>query len=100
MSKLFIKLVSSILLCWLLGISPVQAADICRQIEGHQVCIVKIERSAKNYWQYKATAKIDGKEKPVASYDCRERSITDLDGNISLFRSRLDSQLVCSLYRR
>ena len=99
MSKSLIKLLILVLLCWSLVIFPAQA-DFCRQIDRHRVCILKIERSAKNYWQYQATASVDGIEKPAASYDCRERLITDLDGNLSLFRSRLDSQLICSLYRR
>ena len=99
MFEFFIKLICPILLCWSIAILPA-SADFCRQVDGHQICILSIKRSAKNYWQYQATASIDGIEKPTASYDCRERSITDLDGNQSLFRSRLDSQLICSLYRR
>ncbi len=99
MAKSFIKLCGAILSCWLLVIYPARA-EFCRQVDGHQICILNIKRSAKNYWQYQATAKIDGIEKPTASYDCRSRSITDLDGNQSLFRSRLDSKLICSLYRR
>jgi hypothetical protein len=80
-------------------ILPAQA-DFCRQFDGHQICFRKIERTAKNYWQYQAIASIDGIEKPFASYDCRDRSITDADGNMSSFRSRLDGKLICSLYRR
>jgi hypothetical protein len=99
MSKSLIKLFSVILLCWLAAILPAKA-NFCRQIDGHQICILKIERSAKNYWQYQAMASIDGIEKPLASYDCRDRLITDFDGNLSSFRSRQDAQLICSLYRR
>jgi hypothetical protein len=99
MFKFLIKLVISLLVCFSSVTLPA-SADYCRQVEGHQICILNIKRSAKNYWQYQATASIDGIEKPTASYDCRERSITDLDGNQSLFRSRLDSKLICSLYRR
>ena len=99
MFEFLIKLICPILLFWSIVTLPA-SADFCRQVDGHQICILSIKRSAKNYWQYQATASIDGVEKPTASYDCRERSITDLDGNQSLFRSRLDSQLICSLYRR
>jgi len=74
-------------------------AEFCRQVDGHQICIVDIKRSAKNYWQYQALVRIDGIDKPAASYDCRDRLITDLDGNMSSFRSRKDGQIVCSLYR-
>lgn len=99
MSKSLLKLFWLGLLCWLATTAPVKA-EFCRQVDGHQICILKIERSAKNYWQYQALASVDGVEKPIASYDCRERSITDFDGNLSSFRSRLDGKLVCSLYRR
>ena len=99
MPKSLIKLFSTICLCWLTAILPAKAA-FCRQIDGHQICILKIERSAKNYWQYQAMASIDGREKPLASYDCRDRLITDFDGNLSSFRSRQDAKLICSLYRR
>jgi hypothetical protein len=75
-------------------------AEFCRGVEGLRICIVKIERSAKNYWQYQAMTSIDGIEQPLASYDCRERLITDFDGNMSSFRSRKDGSIVCSLYRR
>ena len=99
MFRFLIKLIGSILLYWSIVTLPA-SADFCRQIDSHRVCILDIKRSAKNYWQYQATASIDGIDKPTASYDCRARSITDLDGNQSLFRSRLDSKLICSLYRR
>jgi hypothetical protein len=97
--RYFIKLFWLIFLCWSIDSRPVQAA-FCRQIEGHQICILKIDRSAKNYWQYQALVSVDGIEKPAASYDCRDRLITDLDGNLSSFRSRIDGRIVCSLYRR
>jgi hypothetical protein len=99
MLKFFIKLLGAIFLCWSIVILPARA-EFCRQLDGHQICILNIKRSAKNYWQYQATASIDGIEKPTASYDCRERLITDRDGNLSRFRSRIDSKLICSLYRR
>jgi hypothetical protein len=99
MLKFIIKLLGALLLCWSIAILPAKA-EFCRQLDGHQICIISIKRSAKNYWQYQATASVDGIEKPTASYDCRERLITDLDGNLSRFRSRIDSKLICSLYRR
>ena len=76
------------------------SAEFCRRVDGHRICILKIERSAKNYWQYQAMVSNDGITQPAASYDCRERLITDPDGNLSSFRSRKDGNIVCSLYRR
>ncbi len=98
--KLLGKLGAIGLLSWLLNIMPASAALSCRQIDGHQLCIERIERSAKNYWQYQAMVSKDGLKLPTASYDCREQLITDFDGNISSFRQRQDGSFVCSLYRR
>jgi hypothetical protein len=93
-----VKLCSIGLLIWSIGVAPANA-EFCRKLEGHQICIVDIQRSAKNYWQYQAVVSNDGIELPAASYDCRERLITDRDGSLSSFRSRKDGSVVCSLYR-
>ncbi|WP_373542802.1 hypothetical protein [Chamaesiphon sp.] len=94
----FLKLFSIGLLLWLISVVPVRA-DFCRQVESQRICILDIKRSAKNYWQYQAMVSIDGIAQPSASYDCRDRLITDPDGNLSSFRSRKDGKIVCSLYR-
>lgn len=94
-----VKLCSIGLLLWFVSIVPADA-DFCRQMDGHQTCILSIKRSAKNYWQYQAIVSNDGIESPPASYDCRERLITDLNGAVSSFRERKDAKFVCSLYRR
>ena len=97
--KYLFKLCSIGILIWSMNLDPAFAA-FCRQVDGHQICIVDIKRSAKNYWQYQAVVSNDGIESPSASYDCRERLIVDVDGKVSSFRSRQDAQFVCSLYRR
>jgi hypothetical protein len=94
-----IKLFCLVLLGWAVIVAPAQA-EFCRQVDGHRICILSIKRSAKNYWQYQATVSTDGIQQPAASYDCREKSIVEADGNMALFRSRLDGSIVCSLYRR
>lgn len=94
-----IKLFCLVLLSWLVTVAPARA-EFCRQVDGHRICILSIKRSAKNYWQYQATVSTDGVKRPAASYDCREKSIVEADGNMALFRSRLDGSIVCSLYRR
>lgn len=96
--KFICKLCSIGLLFWSISITSA-AASFCRQIEGHQICIIDIKRSAKNYWQYQAVVSKDGIEAPPASYDCRERLITDFHGKLTSFRSSKDAQFVCSLYR-
>jgi hypothetical protein len=96
--RYLVKLCSIGLLIWSIGMAPAHA-DFCRQVEGHRICIVDIKRSAKNYWQYNAVVSNDGVAATAASYDCRERLITDLSGKVSSFRSRQDAKFVCSLYR-
>lgn len=93
-----VKLFSIGLSIWLVSVTPARA-DFCRQVDTQQICILDIKRSAKNYWQYQAMVSIDGVKQPAASYDCRDRLITDPDGNMSSFRSRKDGKIVCSLYR-
>lgn len=99
MLQSWIKFWCLVVLCWLTAVVPAHA-EFCRQVDGHQICILRIKRSAKNYWQYQATVSTDGTIQPSASYDCREKSIIDQDGNMALFRSRLDGAIVCTLYRR
>ncbi|WP_309744215.1 MULTISPECIES: hypothetical protein [unclassified Chamaesiphon] len=93
-----IRLIAIGLFVWLGSVTPARA-EFCRQVDGQQICIIDIKRSAKNYWQYQAMVRIDGIDMPAASYDCRDRLITDPDGNMSSFRSRKDGRIVCSLYR-
>ena len=52
---------------------PARADDslLCRPAENHQVCIVSIKRSAKNFWEYRVQLKIDGQIRPKERYDCR-----------------------------
>jgi hypothetical protein len=93
------KFLSLVLLCWLVNIEPA-SAEFCRQVDSHRICILNIKRSAKNYWQYQAVVSTDGITQPQASYDCRDRLITDRDGYMSSFRSRPDGAIVCTTYRR
>ncbi|MEO1401691.1 MAG: hypothetical protein AAFV72_10660 [Cyanobacteria bacterium J06635_1] len=51
---------------------PARAAALCHQIKGHRICITKITRSAKNYWEYRAEVSFDGKKQSPAVYDCRQ----------------------------
>ncbi|MFM2311443.1 MAG: hypothetical protein RLZZ04_719 [Cyanobacteriota bacterium] len=50
---------------------------MCRQDNGQEVCILKLKRSAKNYWEYRAKVSLDGKEQNnLEIYNCRDRTIT------------------------
>jgi hypothetical protein len=94
-----VKLLSLIVLCWLIQMVPA-TAEFCRQMGNHRICVIDIKRSAKNYWQYQAVVTTDGIKQPQGSYDCRDRLITEQDGNMASFRSRPDGAVVCTTYHR
>ena len=96
----------SVVLVWIglfigLTIAPLPslAADICRPVDQHTVCIITIKRSAKNFWQYNAAVSIDGKRGPKEPYDCRSKIKTNPDGSITRFGKNSIGALVCRAYR-
>lgn len=96
----FLKLV--ILFCLaiyleLLAIVPAEAST-CRQLNHHEVCIVKLKRSAKYYWEYRAVISVDGKKKPLEIYNCRDRLKTNRHRDVVPFSQDGIGELVCSLY--
>lgn len=48
----------------------------CQVVAGRKVCLLKLDRSAKNYWEYRALVAVDGVEQPKFRYDCRQRRQT------------------------
>ncbi len=95
----FMMLLSFIVLNWAIITSSAQA-EFCRQINGHQVCIVKIKRSAKNYWQYRAAVKIDQETKPIEVYDCHQHHRITQDGDIIPFKADGVGKLICRVLNR
>ena len=98
----FIKLL--ILFCLaiylnLLAIVPAEAST-CRQLARHNVCIIKLKRSAKYYWEYRAVISVDGKKKPLEIYNCRDRLKTNRDKDVVPFSQDGIGELVCSLYAK
>ncbi|MDJ0598282.1 MAG: hypothetical protein QNJ37_05525 [Crocosphaera sp.] len=81
-------------------IIPSAQAEFCRQIEGHQTCIVKIKRSAKNYWEYRVAVKIDQETQPIEIYDCRQRHRITQNGDIIPFKSDGVGKLICGVLNR
>jgi len=79
---------------------PVQA-DTCRVVEGHQICIQQIKRSAKYPWEYRASVRIDGQSRPLLErYDCRRHQRTRHDGTIVPFTPAGAGELICKLVDR
>lgn len=73
---------------------PAEAA-FCRTEGGKSICILQIKRSAKNYWQYRASVRVNGTVTPIEVYDCRRRVKTPKNGQPIPFESRGAGELIC-----
>ncbi len=95
------------LFLWPVSSPPAIAAPICRTIPDHEICILSIKRSAKNFWEYNAAVSIDGKRGPKETYNCRSRYKTLRNGNIEYFDKNSSAKspgteigsLVCKIYK-
>ncbi|MEP0919328.1 hypothetical protein NC981_21085 [Leptolyngbya sp. DQ-M1] len=76
----------------------VQAAP-CRTLDNHEICIVTIKRSAKNYWEYRARVRVDGEVKPMHVYDCRKRIAIQPNKVLELFEQDGTAEIVCSFFK-
>ena len=81
--------------------TPVANAAMCRERDGHQVCILKLKRSAKYYWEYWAKVSIDGQKQAAREiYNCRDRTLTRKGKYPIPFKSNGPGELVCSLFQK
>jgi hypothetical protein len=90
-------------LFWLGGMAmmaPAQAAPYCRTTAEHTICVLSIKRSAKNYWEYRAAVSIDGVERPIERYNCRDRLRIQNDGIVKQFESAGAGSVICRLFDR
>jgi len=69
-------------------LAPPTYASVCRNYNGQQICILSINRSAKNYWEYKASVSVNGVKRPIEVYNCRERAKVQKD----------PGKLICSFF--
>lgn len=86
-------------------VPPAQAAYPCRTIQGHEICLEQVQRSAKYHWRYRVKAIVDGQPQPLTRYNCRdltrqviERGFPKLDPEA--FPPNSVGSLVCKLVRR
>jgi hypothetical protein len=83
-----------------LGLRSSALASNCQVLSsGHQVCILKINRSAKKYWEYWASISIDGVKRPAETYNCRGRTILRQNGIVIPFSQDNAGDLVCRLFK-
>lgn len=94
------KIIAAILFSIIsLAIAFPAAASVCRTYNGHQICILNIQRSAKNYWEYRASVSIDGVKVDTEVYNCRDR-VKVQKHRVSPFESGDPGEVVCSLFKR
>lgn len=108
------RLFSLLLVLFWLEFMPISSAAIsntaiCRDREAWtesnrhnlEVCILKLKRSAKNYWEYRATVSINGqKQKNQEIYNCRDRTLTRKGKYPIPFKTNSPGELVCSLFQK
>jgi hypothetical protein len=71
---------------------------LCRTVETHQVCILSIKRSARNFWEYRVQLGVDGQPRAKERYDCR-RTLRSINTQAEPSPQKLH-QLVCGLTQR
>ncbi|MCC0176912.1 hypothetical protein I4641_07960 [Waterburya agarophytonicola K14] len=95
------KFLALLLIIFWLGFTPVAQADMCRDRFDGRVCILKLKRSAKNYWEYRAKVSIDGKkQKNIEIYNCRDRTLTRKGKYPIPFKPDSPGELVCKTFQR
>ncbi|MBD2663868.1 hypothetical protein B6N60_05147 [Richelia sinica FACHB-800] len=75
-------------------------ALVCRHYQGHEICILNIKRSAKKYWEYRASVSIDGVKTPMEVYNCRAKFKLNQDGTVSQFIPHSPGEMICSYFKK
>lgn len=75
-------------------------ASFCRNSNDRSICILSIKRSAKNYWEYRVAVSVDGVERPIEVYNCRDRVRVRKDGTIMPFEPSGPGELICSFFQK
>ncbi|WP_416675322.1 hypothetical protein [Egbenema bharatensis] len=96
--KMITLLLSAVLISLVVLPHPAIAA-FCRPVNQQQVCIVSIQRSAKYYWEYRVVLRVNGEEKPLEVYNCRDRVRTQSNGSRRSFQPDGVGEMVCRAFR-
>lgn len=79
--------------------APAKAA-FCRTYKDNTICILSIKRSAKNYWEYRASVKVNGETRPIEIYNCRDRTRIKAEGKIVGFGLNGAGELICQVLNK
>ncbi len=91
-------LLGTVLSTGLLLMPVAQAAPLCRTVANHQVCVLKITRSAKYYWEYRAVVQVDDQRRPMARYNCRTHEYIRRDGQ--RLPDDVAAQAICAFFKQ
>jgi len=80
-------------------VSPVNAST-CRNFNDKLICILSIKRSAKNYWEYRASVSINGVKRPIEIYNCREKVRIKTDKTVVPFQPQGAGEFICSYFQK
>lgn len=83
---------------WLI-ITPSASASLCHRSNNHTICILNIKRSAKYYWEYRASVSIDGVKRPREIYHCRDRTKIRSDKSRVPFTRNGAGELICRRFK-
>jgi len=86
------------LLTLLIFTQPAHASN-CRIVNDQKICIVEIKRSAKNFWEYRASVSVNGIVTPIEKYNCRSRLKIKNDGTTLPFAENSAGDLICSFFK-
>lgn len=75
-------------------------ASFCHNFNRHQICIINIKRSAKNYWEYRVEISVDGVRKPMEIYNCRDRIKIEPSGTLVPIEQNDSGEFVCSFFKK
>lgn len=90
-----------LLIVFWLSFIPIAKADMCGDRNGQQVCVLKLKRSAKNYWEYRAKVSIDGeKQRYKEIYNCRDRTLTRRGKYPIPLKPDSPGELVCKTFQK
>ncbi|MEG3440218.1 hypothetical protein V0288_24030 [Pannus brasiliensis CCIBt3594] len=79
---------------------PPASADFCRAYQGREICILRIQRSAKNYREYRAVVKVDGVKRSLETYDCRQKIRVSRSGEIVPFTEDSTGESICQVLEK
>ncbi|MDF5715229.1 MAG: hypothetical protein PUP93_15435 [Rhizonema sp. NSF051] len=76
------------------------SASLCGNRNGHKICILSINRSAKNYWEYRAEVSVDQVKQPMKVYNCRHHIQVEHDGVVMPFQQNDPGHFICSYFSK